>query len=74
MNAGGTPVLLYGLGYGFEGQNDVGETYDFILGDRLALPIAATLGLVDMREGGALSRHRKALLYVVWLAHAPTRP
>lgn len=52
-SSGGTPVLLFARGYGTEGKRDVGETYDFVLGDRKALPIAATLGLVGMRVGGA---------------------
>jgi hypothetical protein len=45
-------VLLYALGYGTEGKNDTGETYSFVLGDQKALPVAGTLGLVGMREGG----------------------
>lgn len=53
-SSGGTPVLLYALGYGTEGKNDVGETYTFVMGDKAALPIAATLGMVGMRAGGAL--------------------
>ena len=28
-SGGGTPVLLYALGYGFEGARDVGEVYRF---------------------------------------------
>jgi hypothetical protein len=51
-SSGGTPVLLFALGYGTEGKNDVGETYDFVLGDEKALPAAATLGMVGMRVGG----------------------
>lgn len=51
-SSGGTPVLLYALGYGTEGKNDVGETYTFVMGDKEALPIAATLGMVGMRAGG----------------------
>jgi hypothetical protein len=54
-SSGGTPVLLFALGYGTEGKNDVGETYTFVMGDKEALPIAATLGMVGMRAGGALS-------------------
>jgi hypothetical protein len=53
-SSGGTPVLLFALGYGTEGKNDVGETYDFVLGDERALPAAATLGMVGMRVGGPL--------------------
>lgn len=53
-SSGGTPVLLFALGYGTEGKNDVGETYTFVMGDKEALPIAATLGMVGMRAGGAL--------------------
>lgn len=45
-------MLLYALGYGTEGKNDVGETYTFVLGDKEALPIAATLGMKGMRVGG----------------------
>ena len=52
-SSGGTPVLLYALGYGTEGKNDVGDTYTFVMGDKEALPIAATLGMVGMRAGGA---------------------
>lgn len=51
-SGGGTPVLLYGLGYGYEGADDVGSTYRFTLGDRSAMPVAGTLGMVGMREGG----------------------
>jgi hypothetical protein len=51
-SSGGTPVLLFALGYGTEGKNDVGETYTFVVGDKEALPIAATLGMVGMRAGG----------------------
>jgi hypothetical protein len=54
----GTPVLLFALGYGTEGKNDVGDTYTFVLGDRKALPVAATLGLVGLRTGGAQAAHR----------------
>lgn len=53
-SSGGTPVLLFALGYGTEGKNDVGDTYTFVMGDKEALPIAATLGMVGMRAGGAL--------------------
>jgi hypothetical protein len=53
-SSGGTPVLLFALGYGTEGKNDVGETYTFVMGDKEALPIAATLGMVGMRAGGVL--------------------
>lgn len=54
-SSGGTPVLLYALGYGTEGKNDIGETYSFVLGDRTALPVAVTLGLIGLRVGGAFS-------------------
>jgi hypothetical protein len=57
-SSGGTPVLLFALGYGTEGKNDVGETYDFVLGDDRALPVAAILGLLGMRVGGAPSSCR----------------
>ena len=61
-SSGGTPVLLFALGYGTEGQKDVGDTYTCVLGDKTALPIAATLGLVGMRVGGVPScLHRAAL-------------
>lgn len=51
-SSGGTPVLLFALGYGTEGKNDVGESYTFVMGDKKALPVAATVGMVGMREGG----------------------
>ena len=51
-SSGGTPVLLWGLGYGYEGADDVGSVYRFTLGDRKALPVAGILGMEGMREGG----------------------
>lgn len=64
-------MLLYALGYGTEGKNDVGETYSFVLGDKEALPIAATLGVKGMREGGDHPACVAALLEIlsVLLAH-----
>jgi hypothetical protein len=55
-SSGGTPVLLFALGYGTEGKRDVGETYAFVLGDRAALPVAAALGLIGIRSDHLLAR------------------
>lgn len=43
--------MLWSQGYGTEGRNDVGETIRVVLGSR-DLPLAATYGLVGVREGG----------------------
>lgn len=43
-SSGGSPVLLFGLGYGYELADDVGSVYRFVLGDRSALPAAGILG------------------------------
>ncbi|KAG2485435.1 hypothetical protein HYH03_015814 [Edaphochlamys debaryana] len=51
-SSGGTPVFLFSLGYGKEGQDDVGTTYRFRLGDPGSLPRAVTPALVGMRQGG----------------------
>lgn len=56
-------MLLYALGYGTEGKNDVGETYTFVLGDKEALPIAATLGMKGMRAGGTCPAFPALLLH-----------
>jgi hypothetical protein len=62
-------VLLFALGYGTEGKNDVGEQYTFVMGDKKALPVAATLGMVGMREGGVHSLpvlHAQACVPTSW--------
>mmetsp|Transcript_3436 Transcript_3436/g.14016 ORF Transcript_3436/g.14016 Transcript_3436/m.14016 type:complete len:295 (-) Transcript_3436:1794-2678(-) len=51
-SSGGTPIFLWSRGYGNEGQDDVGATYRFILGDSDAVPRAVAPALVGMREGG----------------------
>ncbi|GAX77846.1 hypothetical protein CEUSTIGMA_g5288.t1 [Chlamydomonas eustigma] len=51
-SSAGTPILLFALGFGFEGQQDDGEFYRFRLGDPLALPLAATPAVLGMQEGG----------------------
>ena len=53
-SSGGTPVLLFAKGYGTEGKDDVGDAYKLVLGDRTALPVAGTLGMMGMRAGGVL--------------------
>ena len=37
-SSGGTPIFLWSRGYGNEGQDDVGATYRFVLGDSDAVP------------------------------------
>lgn len=51
-SSGGTPIFLWSRGYGNEGQDDVGATYRFVLGDSDAVPSAVAPALVGMREGG----------------------
>jgi len=51
-SSGGSPVLLWGRGYGFEGRDDIGDTYDFVLGAKDSLPRAAAPCVVGMRKGG----------------------
>lgn len=50
-SSGGTPVLLWSVGYGTEGQDDVGTVIRATLGSR-DLPLAATYALIGIREGG----------------------
>ena len=49
-SSGGKPVLLFGFGYGYEGQDDVGATRRVTLGTK-DLPRAATPAVVGMRRG-----------------------
>ncbi len=45
-------MLLWALGHGFEGQDDIGSAYTCTLGTLGALPRAVEAGMVGMREGG----------------------
>jgi hypothetical protein len=51
-SGGGSPVLLFALGYGAEGRDDVGVPYRCVLGAPDALPRAVPPALVGMRAGG----------------------
>lgn len=51
-SSGGTPIFLWSRGYGNEGQDDVGATYKFVLGEPDSLPRAVPPAVVGMREGG----------------------
>jgi hypothetical protein len=51
-SSGGTPIFLWSRGYGNEGQDDVGSTYKFVLGEPGSLPRAAAPVALGMREGG----------------------
>ncbi|KAG1654333.1 hypothetical protein FOA52_013732 [Chlamydomonas sp. UWO 241] len=51
-SSGGTPVLLYAMGFGFEGQKDEDDVYRFVLGAPGAVPAAAGPCIVGMRQGG----------------------
>ena len=51
-SSGGKPVFLWSLGYGNEGQDDVGDLYTFTLGVAGDLPRAVPSALVGMRKGG----------------------
>jgi len=51
-SSGGTPIFLWSRGYGNEGQDDVGSTYRFVLGEPGALPRAVVPAVLGMREGG----------------------
>ena len=51
-SSGGSPVLVRARGYGTEGRDDIGDTYDFVLGAPNALPRAAAPCVVGMRKGG----------------------
>ncbi|KAL6754716.1 hypothetical protein V8C86DRAFT_2694997 [Haematococcus lacustris] len=51
-SSGGTPVLLWALGSGFEGADDLDTTYRFKLGEPLTLPAAAPPAVEGMRAGG----------------------
>ena len=45
-SSGGKPVFLWSLGYGNEGQDDVGDLYTFTLGVTGDLPRAVPSALV----------------------------
>jgi FKBP-type peptidyl-prolyl cis-trans isomerase len=51
FSSGGTPILLYGRGYGYEGRDDVGDFETATLG-ATKLPRAVTPCVVGMRKGG----------------------
>jgi FKBP-type peptidyl-prolyl cis-trans isomerase len=51
FSSGGTPILLYGRGYGFEGLDDVGDYVTATLG-ATKFPRAVTPCIVGMRKGG----------------------
>ena len=51
-SSGGTPIFLWSRGYGNEGQDDVGSTYKFVLGEPNSLPRAVAPPVLGMREGG----------------------
>ena len=51
-SSGGTPIFLWSRGYGNEGQDDVGSTYKFVLGEPNSLPRAVAPAVLGMREGG----------------------
>ena len=50
-SSGGTPIFMWARGYGTEGQDDVGATYKFVLGEPNALPRAVAPAVLGMREG-----------------------
>jgi len=50
-SSGGTPVLLFGEGYGYEGRDDVGQTIRVSLGRPGDMPLAGFLGLLGARPG-----------------------
>ena len=45
-------MFLFSIGYGSEGQDDVGVPYRFVLGESDALPAAVAPALLGMRAGG----------------------
>ena len=51
-SSGGTPIFMWARGYGTEGQDDVGATYKFVLGDKNSLPRAVSPALLGMKQGG----------------------
>eukprot|EP00877_Chromochloris_zofingiensis_P013386 jgi/Chrzof1/8300/Cz03g05120.t1 len=51
-SSGGTPVYMWSVGYGNEGKDDLGATYNFRLGDPDAVPRAVSSAMVGMKEGG----------------------
>ena len=51
-SSGGTPIFLWSRGYGDEGQDDVGSTYKFVLGEANSLPRAVPPAVLGMHEGG----------------------
>lgn len=51
-SSGGTPIFLWSRGYGNEGQDDVGATYKFVLGEPGSLPRAVPPAVLGMKEGG----------------------
>eukprot|EP00958_Prasinococcus_capsulatus_P014435 scaffold1518_cov417-Prasinococcus_capsulatus_cf.AAC.28 len=50
-SSGGQPVYLWSTGFGFEGKDDVGEVYRFVVGQRGDLPVAADVAVRGMRVG-----------------------
>jgi hypothetical protein len=51
-SSGGTPIFMWARGYGTEGQDDVGATYKFILGEPNSVPRAVAPALLGIKEGG----------------------
>ena len=51
-SSGGTPIFMWARGYGTEGQDDVGATYKFVLGEANSLPRAVSPAVLGMHEGG----------------------